>query len=352
MLRAVRTLDPAAFAFVMATGIVSEAMHLRGLTVVSEALLAIAGAAFVVLAVASVWRLVAFRDEALADAQDPAKAFGYLTTVAASGVLASRLTVDGRMAVAEILVGVAMVTWLVLSYLVPAAVTLHRADRPALGGISGSWFMWVVSAQSIAVSSADLARLTRHTRALTLVALGTWSVGVVLYLLVAALVMVALLHRPVEVAHLSPTHWIFMGATAITVLAGARILEVADVPPFAVLAPVVAGLSFVLWAFGSWFVPLLVIAGVWRHLRRERRVTYEVGLWSVVFPLGMYAVATTAFGAVTGLPALADIGKVASWVALGVWTVVTADLVAVLLGFGGVPSPRPRRPPELPTPSP
>ena len=61
---------------------------------------------------------------------------------------------------------------------------------------------------------------------------------------------------------------------------------------------VVAGLSVVLWAFGTWLIPLLLALGAWRHLLRRVPLAYEPGLWSIVFPVGMYGVASRELGAV------------------------------------------------------
>jgi tellurite resistance protein TehA-like permease len=329
--RAVHRLDPGDFSAVMATGIVSEAMHVVGLDAVSVPLLVLAGAAYLLLVAATGWRLARWPQAALTDAEDPARGFGYLTFVAATGVLASRLAVDRHVAAAVVLVAVALVAWLALSYLVPAVLVLHRSEQPVLGGVTGGWFMWVVSAQSIAVGGADLARIVHRHPSLLLLSLVAWSVGVLLYLLVSTLVVVALLRRPVRAEALTPSYWIFMGGTAISVLAGSRILQVASDAPFDRMRPAVEGISMLLWSFGTWLVPLLVVGSVWRHARRGRHRTYEVGLWSVVFPLGMYAVASSAFAGATGLPWLSAIGSGSSWVSLAVWLLVAAALIASLM---------------------
>jgi tellurite resistance protein TehA-like permease len=326
--RAVHRLDPADFSAVMATGIVSEAMHVVGLDVASVPLLVLAAAAYLLLVAATTWRLARWPQAALTDAEDPARGFGYLTFVAATGVLASRLAVDRHVAASVVLVAVALIGWLALSYLVPAVLVLHRSEQPVLGGVTGGWFMWVVSAQSIAVGCADLARIVHRHPSLLLLSLAAWSVGVLLYLLVSTLVVVALLRRPVRAEALTPSYWIFMGGTAISVLAGSRILQVASDAPFDRMRPAVEGISMLLWSFGTWLVPLLVVGSVWRHARRGRHRTYEVGLWSVVFPLGMYDVASSAFAGATGLPWLGAIGVGAAWVSLAVWLLVAAALIA------------------------
>src|SRR5262249_53958087 len=86
----------------------------------------------------------------------------------------------------------------------------------------------------------------------------------------------------------------YMGAAAISVLAGAKLLGLPAGPLLAAMHAVVAGLSVVLWAFGTWLIPLLAGLGVWRHLIRWIPLRYGPGLWSIVFPLGMYCVASEA----------------------------------------------------------
>jgi tellurite resistance protein TehA-like permease len=92
-------------------------------------------------------------------------------------------------------------------------------------------------------------------------------------------------------------------------------------------APLVGGLSFLLWAFGTWMIPLLVVFGVWRHVLRRDWPGYTPHLWTLVFPLGMYSVATGEFGDVAGLGYLPDAARGAFWVALAAWVVVFAMML-------------------------
>ena len=93
-----------------------------------------------------------------------------------------------------------------------------------------------------------------------------------------------------------------MGALAITVLAGARIVEMADAPMVAATRDLIAGLAVVFWAFATWLIPVLVAAGWWRHVVRRVPLRYDATLWSIVFPLGMYAVAGIYLGRADDLP--------------------------------------------------
>ncbi|TFV66933.1 UNVERIFIED_ORG: C4-dicarboxylate ABC transporter [Bacillus sp. AZ43] len=57
-------------------------------------------------------------------------------------------------------------------------------------------------------------------------------------------------------------------------------------------------------------------------------LTYEPSQWSIVFPLGMYAVAATYLSRADDLPLVGVVGEVGVWVAFTVWATV---LVAMLL---------------------
>ncbi len=51
------------------------------------------------------------------------------------------------------------------------------------------------------------------------------------------------------------------------------------------MTPAAAGPPYwiLMRAFGTWWIPLLIILGLWRYIRRHWPVTYEPALWSVVF---------------------------------------------------------------------
>ncbi|MFC7512225.1 hypothetical protein ACFQV4_25930 [Streptomyces thermocarboxydus] len=46
------------------------------------------------------------------------------------------------------------------------------------------------------------------------------------------------------------------------------------------------------WSFCTWLIPLLLALGVWRHVLHRVPLHYETSLWSMVFPVGMYGVAS------------------------------------------------------------
>lgn len=324
----VRDTDPGYFAVVMATGIISQAMRLDGAALLSAILVWVAIVAYVVLAVAYAWRLAAFRHQVHADAADPRRAFGFFTLAAGSNVLAARLAEANQTAVAGALLVIGGITWALLSYGLPLLIAGGNRSRPPLSVVNGTWFLWAVATQSIAVGLTSLP--APLPVALATLAVACWAVGVLLYLLIAAVVMAAMLANPAAPAELEPAYWVFMGAAAISVLAGAQILRL---PPSSLLTAVHAvasGLSVLLWAFGTWLIPLLITLGVWRHAVHRVPLDYEPGLWSIVFPVGMYGVASHELGAALRLPWLVTLGRDEAWAALAIWAVVLAAMIAAL----------------------
>lgn len=336
---AVRTLNPGYFALAMATGILSMAMYHQRAYALSVTLLWLTVVEFAVLLTVTAIRIVAFRNEFATDLTDPGRAFGLFTVVAATDVLGVRLAVDDHYTPAFTLLTIAWLTWLTLGYIVPWVAVLQTPVRPPLQRANGTWFIWVVASQSVAVLAATLEpALGAARRELALLAVFSWSVGVFLYGAVGVFVAARMLYYPLGPEDLTPPYWVAMGATAITVLAGARIVEMANAPMVAATRGLVAGTSVVFWAFGTWLLVPLVGAGIWRHVTHRVPLRYEASLWSVVFPLGMYGVGGDYLGQADHLPLVECIGDVESWIALAVWTITFVAMLhhlAVTIGFGG-----------------
>ncbi|MGH3304900.1 MAG: tellurite resistance/C4-dicarboxylate transporter family protein [Streptosporangiaceae bacterium] len=329
---AVRDLHPGYFAFVMATGIISTGTYLLGPAWLSLALLAAAVAELVVLAVALTARLAQFRSGVAADIRGPDRVFGFFTITAGLDVLGVRLALAGHPMATAILAVLAAAVWLLLTYGVPASLMLARASGSVLGGVNGSWLLWIVATQSLSIVAAILVPAwPSQSLLLAPVATGLWCVGLLLYLMVVALILLRWLTVPMTPATLGPPYWILMGATAISVLAGARDLALpASIPVVRATAGFVEGFTFALWAFGTWWIPLLVILGLWRHVRRHWPLTYEPALWSVVFPLGMYSVATLTFGKAARLAFMEPVARFMLWIAVAAWALVAAAFLARL----------------------
>jgi tellurite resistance protein TehA-like permease len=325
----------------MASGILSVGMRLGGIDGLSVVLEAVCALAYVVLVGLTVWRLVCFRDAVVDDFTDPARGFGFFTFIAGTNVLGVRLAMDGHHQLTAGLLAVAALTWVVLGYVIPWTAVLGRTQRPVVALANGTWFIWVVASQSVAVAAATLEPVYVGWRdALAVMAVFSWSVGIFLYAAAGVFVAARMMLYDLVPRDLTPPYWVAMGAAAITVLAGARIVEMADAPMVAATRGLIGGISVAFWAFATWLFPALVAAGWWRHRVHRVALVYDATLWSIVFPLGMYAVAGIYLGQADALPVVGVIGGVELWVGFVAWLVTFVAVVVHLVRTIAIGRPR------------
>src|SRR5215510_248893 len=323
---AIRELHPSYFAFVMATGIISTGAFVLGPAWLSQALLVIASIGFVVLVAAlGIW-LARYRSRVVAEFRAPERVFGFFAISASCDLLGARFASAGHPMVTTVLACVAAVVWFGLTYGVPASLLLAGQRDSVLGGINGTWLLWVVATQSLSVDASTLFPVwPSQSRLLATAAVALWSVGFIFYLLLASLILLRWLTVPITPATLNPSYWILLGATGIIVLAGSDILTLpASQTAIGSIAGFVKGTCIVFWSFGTWFIPLLIVLGLWRHLLRQYPLRYEAALWTVVFPIGMYGVATRSFGSAAGLTFMEPLSRGVIWVAMAAWLLVAA----------------------------
>ncbi|SDB80003.1 Tellurite resistance protein TehA [Raineyella antarctica] len=321
-------LSPGYFALVMATGIVATGCAQRGWGTAALAFLGVAVVAYATLVVLNVARWARHRSAMVADLRNPRTAFQFFTFVAATDVVGAALAGHGLWGVTAALLAVAGSVWAVLGYVIPGIAVLTRQDTSIVGSVNGSWLVWVVASQSVAVVAATLEPHFAGAREwLAIMAVFSWSVGIMLYAATALVVALRLALHRMEPHEMDPAYWILMGAVAITVVAGATIVEMDSAPMVDVVRGLVAGLAVLMWCFATWLIPALVGAGVWRHLVHRVPLNYTPSLWSMVFPLGMYAVAGMRLGRADRLPIVERIGELWIWVALAVWSVTFVAMV-------------------------
>jgi len=310
----------------MATGIISTGAFLLGPSWLSQALLVIASVGFVVLVAALVIWLARYRSRVAAEFRAPEGVFGFFAISASCDLLGARYASAGHPMVTTVLACAAAVVWFTLTYGVPASLLLARQRDSVLGGIDGTWLLWVVATQSLSVDASTLVPVwPSQSRLLATAAVALWSVGLVLYLLLVVLIWQRWLTVVMTPATLSPPYWILMGATGIIVLAGSDILTLpGSLPAASAIAGFVKGTCMVFWSFGTWWIPLLIVLGLWRHVRRHWPLRYEPALWTVVFPIGMYGVATFSFGKAADLSFMEPLSRGVLWVAVAAWLLVSA----------------------------
>lgn len=328
------SMPPASFAMVMATGIVSIACQFLGRPSVAVALLLINIVLYVTLWALTIARALRYRAQLLADLKHHARAVGFFTIVAATSVLGSQmLLVVGAWRIAAACWMATIALWAIVTYTVFTVLTVG-VEKPSLTeGISGGWLLPVVAAQSVAVLGAQLASGfgSRSPIALSFCVV-MWLGGGMLYIWIISLIFYRYTFFPMSPSDLAPPYWINMGAVAISTLAGTLLAAAAPLSPLVQeLLPFIKGLTLLFWATATWWIPLLVILGAWRHVYRHFPLRYDPLYWGAVFPLGMYTVCTFSLAGMFDAPALLIIPRVFLYVALAAWTLTFAGLVGSLV---------------------
>lgn len=321
---------PNIFAIVMATGIVSLAVDGAGMRLLALMLLALNVCAYVILWILLGLRVARNREGVAADLGNPARAPGFFTIVAGTGVLGSQVVVlAGQMAVGQVMWFATLGLWLVLTYVMLPGL-MGRVEKPPLErALHGAWLLAVVGTQSVCVLGCRVAGSFGEDgrEPVFFVGLLFWLEGVMVYVWLITLIFYRCAFLPLAAADLTPPYWISMGAMAISTMAGVSLVRAAGASPLIEeLLPFVKGVTLLCWAVATWWIPLLVALGVWRHVGCGVPLRYDHGYWSVVFPLGMYTVCTQGLVSALGLPLLAVIPGLFVWIALGAWCVVFAGL--------------------------
>jgi len=327
--RAAADLFPGYFALVMATGIISIACFLLEMKRIAIAFLVINVFAYVVLWLLLLVRLFCFFSRIKADINDHVRGPGFFTVVAGTCVLGSELIiVIDRYRVAAALWFLGLFLWLLIMYTFFAAMTV-RENKPSIeAGLNGGWLLAVVATQSISVLGTLLvSRYTEHREPVLFFTFCMFLLGCMLYLPLITLIFYRFTFVNVTVVALTPPYWINMGAVAITTLAGARLIIAApNWPLLNEIVPFLNGFTLFFWAAGTWWIPLLLILGFWRHVYKRFPLVYDPQYWGMVFPFGMYTVCTFQLSKALNFPLLMVVPRYFIYLALGGWA-------AVLFGF-------------------
>lgn len=326
------TLHPAYFALVMATGIVALAAHAHGLAFVPKALFWLNALFLVILVTATGARALRYTHAFAADIRSHSRGVGFFTVVAGLDVFGSQLVLQMQaIDLALFFLIVAAVLWFVVMYGVLAVLTV-KPEKPSLvDGLNGAWLVSVVATQSLSIltvlvlPSGVLAALRQP---LMFTALVLWLGGGALYLWLMTLIFFRYTFLPMAPEDLTPPYWINMGAVAISTLAGATLLNQSALSPIVgELASFVRGFTLFFWAIGSWWIPMLVVLGIWRYLIRGVPLAYDPLYWGGVFPLGMYSVCTSQLAHILNAPFLMPLSASFMVISVAAWTATFVGLI-------------------------
>lgn len=314
--------SPDVFAVVMATGILSIAADSHSYQWISDTLGVLATLGLLAL-VALVLGTQAVREW---DLTDPDVTLRLFTFVAACAVLDSRLA--GISWVVLSLGVIALASWLVLLALSARNMWAHRWV-PLRDRARGAWELASVGTSGLAIVATQVARHTPQHWVFG-VAVPAWALGLAVYGLMTWLILWRTVEERPDGS--APDSWILMGGLAIATLAGDSIHALA--PGW--LAPTVKGVTVLTWVAATLWIPPLVYFGLRRIIRRPATLRFAGVWWAMVFPLGMYSVATDAMAIELGQRSLSTVSLGFFWVAMSTWVFVT---VAGLLRLVNIPAP-------------
>lgn len=335
--REVAGLHPAYFAMVMATGIVSIAAYLLELSLLAITIFWINIAAYVILWAMTIARVIWYRSNFYHDLIDHTRGVGNFTIVAGTGVLGSQFVlIFQEYQIASFLWVLGIVLWALLIYAIFTAYTVKETKPSLAEGINGAWLLAVVATQSVSVLGGLLvSQFDAYRQQILFFSLSLWLFGCMLYIWIISLIFYRYTFFKFSPSDLTPPYWINMGALAITTLAGATLIVNAPNALFLQdMLPFLKGFTLFFWAIGTWWIPMLLILGIWRHLYKKFKLAYDPLYWGLVFPLGMYTACTFQMARAMDLEFLYVIPKYFFYVALLAWVVILAGLIHRLVsGF-------------------
>ncbi|SER44148.1 tellurite resistance/C4-dicarboxylate transporter family protein [Pedobacter rhizosphaerae] len=326
----IKVMVPAYFSVVMATGIIGVACTLINWPIMAKFFLIINIVFFSALLIALLYRITLYKANVLADFHSYERGAGFLTLVPACCILGNQfILIFQHLLLAKILVLTAGILWLIMGYGLYFNVTVTNNKKSLKDGINGSWLLFVVAIQALSVLTSLLA----NDNSIPLfIALCFFFLGAVFYLYIMSLIIYRMSFFVLHADELGAPYWINMGATAITSLAGSMLIRSSSkFFLIAELLPFLKGLTLLFWAAGTWWIPLLLLLGVWKHIIKKIKTPvtaqgYDPSYWSLVFPLGMYTVSTFRLAEALKLPFLRTIADYFIYIAIVAWC-------AVFIGF-------------------
>lgn len=288
-----RDFYPGYFAMTMATGIISVAFDLHDFSILSNVFFILAIFTWLAMTFVYTWRLAKFPKEVLENLINPRTTFIFFTFVAATDICGILLYQREFIKLAMACWLIAFIYWSLLMYFGFASLCFAHKDRE-VNVVHGGWLILIVGTQSLVLLGSKIAKELGEYAAYMMVEIHMlWALGIIFYAIFVTLFCYRIFFKNTETGDYSPLMWVIMGAAAISANAGSNLLLVDPViPMLAELHAIVQMLSIMLWTWATWWIPLLVIIGVWTHGHNKVPIKYNPMQWSIIFPLGMYTVAT------------------------------------------------------------
>ena len=322
-------LYPGCFALVMATGIISNALFFEGYRALADALFAVNVVAYPTLVLLTLARFARFSRAICADLMNPRLVFSFFTIVAGTDVFGVAVNLRGFASAALVMWLFALAIWFVLIYFSFAVLVFLNTAHGA-NVVHGGWLIAIVGTESLVILGTIVAPGMGAAGQTVFVAIHMlWGVGLGLYGIFIALFAYRIFFFDVEPDDITPLLWVVMGAAAITANAGSTLILTESGMPFLnSMRPFIDGVTLIIWAWATWWIPLLLLFGIWKHGICRVPLTYTPMFWSLVFPLGMYALASLRLSLAADFAPLRQISQAMVWVALAAWGITGAAFAA------------------------
>lgn len=328
-----RELHPGNFALVMASGIISVGFVAVDFPAIAYAFAALTIAAWLALLCLAGLRLVRYPSAVRDDLLNPRIVFSYFTLVAATNIVGLLLHARGHGMLALACWFAAFAAWCLLLYLAFSVLTFLTHEHN-VNIVHGGWLISIVGTQSLVLLGARVASELGDFAVYMMVEIHMlWGLGLIFYGIFVTLFCYRIFFLTLKPQDVSPLLWVVMGAAAISANAGTALLVEDPRLPFLVAQRAfIDGVTMMSWAWATWWIPMLTLFMVWKHVINRAPLVYEPVFWSLVFPLGMYAVASARLGLAADFPPLRWISLATIWVAAAVWLWVFAGLARRLSG--------------------
>ena len=326
--KTLQSLHPGNFAMVMATGIISIGLKNLHYAELAEVFKLIALFGWVVLITLSFFRAIHYYKSVFVDLTSPRMVFAYFTLVAATDIVGILLHDSGYPILAMACWVIAFIAWCLLLYTAFSVLTFLSHENN-VNIMHGGWLITIVGTQSLVVLGTLIAPdLGDYAYIMMFEVHMLWGLGLSLYGIFVALFCYRIFFLTLKPQELSPLLWVVMGAAAISANAGTSLYASDDLLPFlAAQKPFIDGVTLMIFSWATWWIPMLFLFGVWKHVINKQPFVYEPILWSMVFPLGMYATTSERLGSIAEFPPMVWIAQLVIWIAIIAWVLVMIGMM-------------------------
>ncbi|WP_161485992.1 tellurite resistance/C4-dicarboxylate transporter family protein [Desulfotomaculum copahuensis] len=322
-----RRLYPGHFTLVLATTVLSLGTFDLGLFFISNLFWYLAVLFFLVLVVLYLFRLLLNRKGLLLEATDPVLMFNFFCFVTACNILGIRAASGCLFGLSLLLLVTGALSWIFFLFITIAALIMYN-QQPLPKAVNGSWLMLVVGTQSLVILSTLVLAKIGFKRTFCFLSTSLWLAGIFFYLIIILFILIKFFFSRINPENMAPSYWVGMGAASISAVAGMTILNTGGSISLVIfLRPFIMGMVLLLWAWATWWIPLLLLIGFWRHVCKRYSFKPDPAFWSIVFPVGMYALACLSMGTYFQMEWLRNMGRIAVWTGLLAWVAVWLNIL-------------------------